>query len=51
MGVTRWLGASMSLASVISKEEIIFVISLIITVLNLYLEYLQRKRPKEINTS
>jgi len=40
------LGTLAAFGAAITKEDLIFIISVLITILNLYLEYLSRKKKK-----
>lgn len=42
--LSRFVGIGIGLFGAISRDDLIFVISVLITILNLYLEYLERKR-------
>ena len=48
MRALRIVSVSASWLGVFAKEDLIFVIGVLVTILNLYLEYLSRKKEKVI---
>ena len=49
--VLRIAGMVGGMTAIISKEDLIFIIGVLITLLNLYLEYLERKRARIVTPS